>query len=53
MEKYEKTKLNSWLSDIGEVFGIMLFWLLIVLIPVIGIEQICIWATNLIQSWIF
>ncbi len=53
MEKYENTKLNRWLSDIGEVFGIMLFWLLIVLIPVIGIEQICIWATNLIQSWIF
>jgi len=53
MDKWGKTKLDHWLSYASDAFGTMLKWGLIVGLPVIIIEQICIWATNLIQSWIF
>jgi len=53
MDKWGKTKLDNWLSYASDAFGTMLKWGLIVGLPVIIIEQICIWATNTLGKWIF
>lgn len=53
MDKWGKTKLDHWLSYASDAFGTMLKWGLIVGLPVIIVEQICIWATNTIGKWIF
>lgn len=46
-------KLDRWLTDFCEAFGIILEWIIIVLLPVVVIEQICIWLANNAAHWLF
>lgn len=46
-------KLDCWLTDFCEAFRIILEWIIIVLLPVVVIEQICIWLANTAIHWQF
>ncbi len=42
--------LDRWLTDIANAFGKMLLELLIIVFPLLVVEQACIWATNIFSK---